>query len=114
MRNWGKTSRQRWREETKNNKTLKKDEVVRVLERKLDGKLDIMNEKQKELDDKMTAMELNISTMAQNLSIMTQNQNTIMKMLQKLRSSTNHINNSDMLDQYVNKNESNKIDQDNK
>ena len=29
-------------------------------------------------------------------------------------SSTNHINNSDMLDQYVNKNESNKVDQDNK
>ena len=51
--------------------------------------------------------------MAQNLSVMTQNQNTIMEMLQKLRSSTNHISNSNMLDHYVNKNESNKIDQDN-
>ena len=46
---------------------------------------------------------------------MTQNHNTmIMKMLQKIRSNTNHISNSDMLDHYVNKNESNKIDQDNK
>ena len=73
-----------------------------------------MNEKQKELDDKMTVMAQNISTMAQNLSIMTQNQITIMKMLQKLMSSTNHISNLYMLDQYVNKNESNKVDQDNK
>ena len=45
---------------------------------------------------------------------MTYNQNTIMEMLQKLRPNTNHISNSDMLDHYVNKNESNKIDQDNK
>ena len=37
-----------------------------------------------------------------------------MEVLQKLRSSTNHINNLDMLDQYVNKNESNKVDQGNK
>ena len=43
---------------------------------------------------------------------MTQNHNTIMEMLQKLRSSTNHISNSDMLDHYVNENESNKVDQD--
>ena len=73
-----------------------------------------MHEKQKELDDKMCAMTQNISTMAHNLSIMTQNQNTIMEMLQKLRPNTNHISNSDMLDHYVNKNESKKIDQDNK
>ena len=63
----------------------------------------------------MCVMTQNISTMAQNMSIMTQNQNTmIMEMLQKLRSNTNHISNSYMLDHYVNKNESNKIDQDNK
>ena len=62
----------------------------------------------------MCAMTQNISTMAQNLSIMTHNQNTIMEMLQKLRSDTNHISNSNMLDHYVNKNESNKIEQDNK
>ena len=73
-----------------------------------------MHKKQKELDDKMCAMTQNISTMAQNLSIMAQNQNTIMEMLQKLRSNTSHISNSDMLDHYVNKNESNKIDQDKK
>ena len=72
-----------------------------------------MHEKQKELDDKMCAMTQIISTMEQNLSIMTQN-HTIMEMLQKLRSNTNHISNLDMLDHYVNKNESNKIDQDNK
>ena len=34
-----------------------------------------------------------------------------MEMLQKIRSNTNHISNSDMLDHYVNRNESNKIDQ---
>ena len=45
---------------------------------------------------------------------MTQNQNTMIEILQKLRSSTNHIGNSDMLDRYVNENESNKINQDNK
>ena len=35
-------------------------------------------------------------------------------MLQKLRFGTNHINSSNMLDQYVNKNERNQVDQDNK
>ena len=45
---------------------------------------------------------------------MTHNQNTMIGMLQKLRSSTNHISNLDMLHKYVNKNESNKGDQDNK
>ena len=105
------------REETKNNKALKKEikeDVVLVLGRKLDYKLDITHEKQKELDNKMSVRTQNISTMAHNLSIMTQNQNTIMKMLQKRWSSTNHISNLDVLDQYVNKNESKKIDQDNK
>ena len=33
-----------------------KDEVVLVLERRLDDKLDIMNEKQKDLDDKKSTM----------------------------------------------------------
>ena len=37
-----------------------------------------------------------------------------MEVLQKLRPSTNHINSSDMFDQHVNKNERNKVDQDNK
>ena len=62
------------RKKRKNNKALKKeikDEVVLVLEIKIDDKLDIMNKKQKELDDKISAMRQNISTMAQNLSIMT-------------------------------------------
>ena len=45
---------------------------------------------------------------------MTHNQNPIIEMLQKLQSNTNHISNSNMVDHYVNKNESNKIDQDNK
>ena len=39
-----------------NNTVLKKeikDEVVLVLERRLDEKLDILNEKQKDLDEKM-------------------------------------------------------------
>ena len=102
----------RWKEETKNSKALKKEikyEVVLVLERKLGDKLDIMNRKQKELDDNMSAMTQKISTMAQNLSIMTQNHNAIIEVLQKLRSSTNHINSSDMLDQCVNKNERKKI-----
>ena len=33
-----------------------KDKFVLVLERRLDDKLDIMNEKQKELDDKISVM----------------------------------------------------------
>ena len=46
-------------EETKNNKALRKEikeDVVLVLGRKLDDKVDIMHEKQKELDEKMCAM----------------------------------------------------------
>ena len=65
---------EKFKEETKNNKELKKgikEDVVLVLGRKLDDKVDIMHEKQKELDDKMCATQ-NISTMAQNLSIVTQ------------------------------------------
>ena len=110
-------NQEKFREKTKNNKALKKEikqDVAQVLGIKLDDKVYIIHEKQKELDDKMCAMTENISTMAQKLSIMTQKLNTIMEMLQKLRSNTNHISNSDMLDHYVNKNERNKIDQDNK
>ena len=47
------------------NATLKKeikDEVVLVLERILDDKLDIMNEKQKYLDDKISTMTQDINT----------------------------------------------------
>ena len=83
------------------NATLKreiKNEGVLLLEIRLDDKFDVMTRKHKELDDKMSTMKLNISTTAQYLSIMTQNHNTIMEMLQKLRSSTNHINNLGMLD----------------
>ena len=99
------------------NATLNKEikyEFVQVLERRLDDKLDIMNEKQKYLNDKMSAMRWNMSTMEHNLRIITQNENTIMEVVDKLSSSTNHINSSDMLDQYGNKNESKKVDQDNK
>ena len=107
-----------WKEEMKNNNVVLKkeikDEVVLVLERRLDEKLDVMNKKQKDLDNKMSTMTQDINTIAQNLSTMTHNHNTLMEVLQKLRSSTNHISNSDMLDQYGNKNESNKVDQDNK
>ena len=56
-----------------------KEDVVLVLGRKLDDKVDIMHKKQKKLDDKMCAMTQNISSMAQNLSIITQNQNNTME-----------------------------------
>ena len=53
-------NQKRLKEEIKNNNTMLKkeikDEVVMVLERRLDEKLDIMNEKQKDLDDKMSTM----------------------------------------------------------
>ena len=48
-----------------NNATLTKeikDEVVLVLERRLHEKLDIMNEKQEDLDDKMSTMNQIIDT----------------------------------------------------
>ena len=69
-----------------------------MLERRLDGKLDIVNEKQKDLDEKMSTMTQNINTITQNLSTMTQNHNTLMKVLQKLMPSTNHVSSPDMLD----------------
>ena len=39
-----------------------KDEVLLVLGRRLDDKLNIMNEKQKDLDDKMSPMTQYINT----------------------------------------------------
>ena len=48
-----------------NNTVLKKeikDEVVLVLERRLDGKFDILNEKQKDLDGTMSTMSQDINT----------------------------------------------------
>ena len=44
------------KEEMKNNNTILKDEFVLVLEISLDEKFDILNEKQKELDEKMSTM----------------------------------------------------------
>ena len=84
-----------------NNSVLKKeikDEVVLVLERSLDGKFDIMNEKQKDLDDKMSSMTQNINTITQNLSTMTQNHNTLMEVLQRLMPKTDQVSSPDMLD----------------
>ena len=48
------------KEEMKNNNTMLKkeikDKVVLVLERRMDEKFDILNEKQKDLDNKMSTM----------------------------------------------------------
>ena len=62
----------------------------------------------------MSTITQNINTLTQNVRTMTQNQDTMIGMLQKLRFGTNHISSSNMLDQYVNKNERNQVDQDNK
>ena len=51
------------KEEIKNNNTVLKDECVLVLERRMDEKFDILNEKQKDLDDKMSTMTQNINTL---------------------------------------------------
>ena len=101
------------KEKMKNNSTLLKNDLV-LVERRLNDKLDILSEKQKNMDDKMSTIMQNINTLTQNMSTMTQNQNTMIGMLQKLRFGTNHISSSNMLDQYVNKNERNQVDQDNK
>ena len=74
-----------------------KDEIVMVLERRLYEKLDIMNEKHKELDDKMSTMTQDINTITQKLTTMTQNHNTLMEVLQKLMPSTNHVSSPTML-----------------
>ena len=90
------------KEEIKNKNTVLKkeikDEIVMVLERRLNEKLDTMNEKQKELDDKMSTMTQDINTITQNLSTMTHNHNKLMEVLQKLMPSTNHVSSPDMLD----------------
>ena len=44
------------KEKMKNNNTLLKNNLVLVLERRLDDKLDILNEKQKDVDDKMSTI----------------------------------------------------------
>ena len=69
------------KEKMQNNNTLLKDELVVVLERRLDDKLDILNKKQKDLDDKMSTVTQNINTITQNMSTMTQNHNTLFEML---------------------------------
>ena len=50
------------KEKMQNNNTLLKHELVVVLERRLDDKIDILNKKQKDLDDKMSTMTQNINT----------------------------------------------------
>ena len=54
------TNQKNLKEEVKNNNTVLKkeikDEVVLVLERRLDEKLDAMSEKQNYFDDKMSTM----------------------------------------------------------
>ena len=60
-----------------------------------------MNEKQKDLDDKMSTMTQNINTLTQNLSTMTQNHNTLIEVLQRLMPKTDQVNNPDMLEASV-------------
>ena len=54
------------KEEIKNSNTMLKkeikDEIVMVLERRLNEKLDITNEKQKDLDEKMSTMTQDINS----------------------------------------------------
>ena len=64
------------KKEMHNNNTILKDELVLVLEIRMDEKFDILNEK-KYLDDKMSTMTQNINTLTQNLSTVTQNHNTL-------------------------------------
>ena len=98
-------NKKRLKEEIINNNTVLKkeikDEIVMVLERRLDEKLHTMNKKQKDLDDKMSTMTQDINTITQNLSTMMQNHNTLMEVLHKLMPSTNHVIITDMLDASV-------------
>ena len=59
------------KEKMQNNNTLLKNDLV--LERRLNDKLDILSEKQKNMDDKMSTIMQNINTLTQNMSTMTQN-----------------------------------------
>ena len=51
------------KEKMQNNNILLKDELVLVLERRLDDKLDILSKKQKIMDDKMSTIMQNINTL---------------------------------------------------
>ena len=85
-------------EEMKTNNTVLKDELVLVLERRLDEKFDIPNKKQKDLDEKISTMTQNINTLTQNLSTMTQNHNTLIEVLQRLIPSSDQVSSPNMLD----------------
>ena len=50
-------------EKMQNNNTILKDELVLVLGRRLDKKFDILSEKQKYVDEKMSTMTQNINTL---------------------------------------------------
>ena len=65
------TNQEGLKEKMQNNNTLLKDKLVLVLERRLDEKFDILNEKQKYLDDKMSTMTQNINHLTRNMSTMT-------------------------------------------
>ena len=69
-----------------------------VLERRLDNKLDILNEKQKDLHEKMSTVTQNINTITQNMSTMTQNHNTLIEMLQRIIPSLSQVSGPHMLD----------------
>ena len=86
------------KEKMQNNNTLLKDELVVVLERRLDDKLDILNEKKRDLDEKMSTVTQNINTITQNMPTMTQNHNTLFEMLQKFIPRLGHVRSPDMLD----------------
>ena len=49
------------KEKMQNNNTLLKNDLVLVLERRLDDKIDILNEKPKDVDDKMCTITQNIN-----------------------------------------------------
>ena len=59
------------KEEMQNNNIVLKSKLVWVLERRMDEIFDILNEKEKDLDDKMSTMTQNINTLTQNMSTMT-------------------------------------------
>ena len=80
------------------NNTLLKNNLVLVLERRLDDTLDILNEKQKDVDDKMSTITQNINTLTQNMSKMTQNHNALIEMLQRLIPSPGQVSGPHMLD----------------
>ena len=86
------------KEKMQNNNTLLKNDLVLVLKRRLDDKLDIPNEKQKAVDDKMSTITQNINTLTQNMSTMAHNHNTLIEMLQRLIPSLGQVSGPHMLD----------------